>query len=132
MKCKTKNLLISMVLSFLTGYIAISNLVISEAGEIPFGITAESIFFYDHTLDSEEAMVSEQTMSAPIYIGDALRNYSPTKRLNPSSSSTYRVFFTRRNDTTHVLSLSLKTPRRFSSGMNEARQYLISFGRLII
>ena len=132
MECKTRYLLISIALSFLTGYIVISNHLISEAGEIPFGTTAESVFSYDHILDTEETMVSERSVSPDIYLGDALPNFSPTKRLNPSSSSTYGVFFTRRNDITHVSPLSLKTSRSFSSGMNEARQYLIRLGRLII
>ena len=132
MKCKTRILFISMVLSFLFGCIAQTNLFIGETGETPFGSPAETICFYDYLLDLEETSVSKHDISHEINEGDALLHFSKSKRVNGSSSSKQGLTLIKRNHILYTSSLKAESIRRFPSGLNEGRRHLISFGILII
>lgn len=132
MKCKFKALFISITLSILIGCVAKANLYTSEAIETPFGSLAETVYFYDYLLDLEETSVSRHDILSELNEGEALRHFPQTKRVNNSSSSKYGLAFIKRHHIIHSSSLIIEPYRRFPSGLTEARQYLISLGKLII
>ena len=132
MKRKFKALFISIALSFLIGCIAKANFYISEAVETPFGSLAETVYFYDYLLDGEETSVSKHNILSEFNEGEALRHFPQTKRVNSSSSSKHGLVSIKRNHIQHSSPLILNFCKRFPSGLTEARQYLISLGKLII
>ena len=132
MKPKIKSLFISIALSFLLGCIAKANILIPEEVETPFGTLAETVSFYDYLLDLEEPAISKHDFASEINEGEALRHFPQTKRVNSSSSSKDGLAFIKRNYIIYSSPLIIESDRRFPSGLTEARQYLISLGKLII
>lgn len=130
MKCKTKALFISIALSFLLGCLTYSNNFTQKSGETPFGTLAETAYFNEENLDWEE--ISAYQMISEVNEGDALRHFPQTKRINHSSSSKSGLTPTKRKHILYTSPLTLESSRRFPSGLTEARQYLISLGKLII
>lgn len=132
MKDKIKSLFISIALSFLLGCIAQANILVPEEVETPFGTLAEAISFYDDLLDLEESAISDYDIASEINDGEALRHFPQTKRINSSSSSKYGLAFIKRNHVIYSSPLIIESDKRFPSGLTEARQYLISLGKLVI
>ena len=130
MECKIKALFISIALSFLMGNLIYSNTFTSKAEETPFGRLAETAHFYEDNLDWEE--LSAYQIISELHEGDALRHFPPTKRINNSSSSKSGLILTKRKQFLYTSPLTFESSRRFPSGLTEARQYLISLGKLII
>ena len=130
MECKTKLLFISIVISLLIGCLLKADIFTSEDVETSVGSFAETLFIQSFPLDSEETILSET--SSETHVGDALRHFSQTKRLNNPSSPRYGLIFDKRKHHIYSSTQHLKSFRRFPSGLMEAKQYLISLGRLII
>lgn len=130
MVCKIKALFISIALSFLIGCLAYSNNFTSEAEEVPFGTLAETSYFYDEDDDREEVPVYQ--LISEFNEGDALRHFSQSKRVNNPSSSKLSPFLSKRKHIIYISPLTFESTRRFPSRLTEARQYLISLGKLII
>ncbi len=130
MKYKTRLLFIGIVISFLIGCLSKADFFTSKDVETPVGSFAETIFTQDYPLNSEEIIRSES--SSKINIGDALRRFSQTKRVNNSSSPKYGLIFAKRKHYFYTTTPHLESFRRFPSGLIEAKQYIISLGRLII
>lgn len=130
MECKTKALFISIALSFLLGCLAYSNNFTSKAEITPFGTLAETEYFNENNLDWEE--ISAYQIISELNEGDALRHFPQTKRINHSSSSKSGLILTKRKQFLYTSPLTFESSRRFPSGLTEARQYLISLGKLII
>ena len=132
MKSKTRTLFISLALSFLIGCLARAEHFTPESVETPFGTLAETLFFYDYLLEMEEDSFSEINFSSEIIEGDALIHFFKCKRVNSPSSSKDGLTFTKRNYIIYSSHSIPESNRRFPSGLTEARQYLISLGKLII
>ena len=134
MKCKTKALFISIALSFLIGCLSKVDLYPSETGEMPFGTLAETVYFYDYILDLEGTSVSQHEISPEINVGDAIRHFSKTKRINSPSSFKTKIAFIKKkaNNITNTTFSLFESFKRFPSGLTQARKHLISLGILII
>ena len=130
MKYKTKLLFISTVISFLIGCLSKAYLFTSEDVETSVGSLAETLYIHGHSFDSEEIILSNPTSET--HVGDALRRFSQTKRINNSSSPRYGLIFDKKKNHIYSSTSYLESFRRFPSGLMEAKQYLISLGRLII
>ena len=130
MKYKTRLLFIGIAISFLIGCLSKADFFISEDVETSVGSIAETLFIQDNPLDSEENILSES--SSETCVGDALRRYSQTKRISNSSSPRYGLIFAKRKHHFYTATPHFESFRRFPSGLMEAKQYLISLGRLII
>ena len=127
---KKSNLFISIVLSFLIGYLAKVSLFISE--ETPSSVFAEAICFYDSPSGIEDTSFSELKIHPDTNIGDAISRFSKTQRTIVSSFSKYGVSILKRNHFFYISFLNSNSTRRFPSGLSEGRKRLISFGILII
>ena len=130
MKYKSRLLFIGIVISFFIGCLSKAYLFTSEDVETSVGTLAETLYIHDQSLDSEEIILSES--SSETHVGDALRRFSQTKRISNSSSPKYGLIFDKRKHHIYSSTQHLKSFRRFPSGLMEAKQYLISLGRLII
>ena len=130
MECKTKLLFISIVISLLIGCLLKADIFTSEDVETSVGSFAETLFIQSFPLDSEETILSET--SSETHVGDALRRFSQTKRISNSSSPKYGLIFDKRKHHIYSSTQHLKSFRQSPSGLMEAKQYLISLGRLII
>ena len=130
MECKTKLLFISIVISLLIGCLLKADIFTSEDVETSVGSFAETLFIQSFPLDSEETILSET--SSETHVGDALRHFSQTKRISNSSSPRYGLIFDKRKHHIYSSTQHLKSFRQSPSGLMEAKQYLISLGRLII
>ena len=130
MKYKSRLLFIGIVVSFFIGCLSKAYLLTSEDVETSVGTLAETLYIHDQSLDSEEIILSES--SSETHVGDALRRFSQTKRISNSSSPKYGLIFDKRKHHIYSSTQHLKSFRRFPSGLMEAKQYLISLGRLII
>ena len=132
MKRKIRTLLICITLSVLFGCLSKAALFTPEAVETSFGTLAETVYFYEDIHNQEETSVSEHEIISEIIEGDALRHFPQTKRVNSSSSSKDGLTFMKRNYTPYSSPLIFESYKRFPSGLTEAKQYLISLGKLII
>ena len=130
MKYKSRLLFIGIVISFFIGCLSKAYLLTSEDVETSVGTLAETLYIHDQSLDSEEIILSES--SSETHVGDALRRFFQTKRISNSSSPRYGLIFDKRKHHIYSSTQHLKSFRRFPSGLIEAKQYLISLGRLII
>ena len=130
MKYKSRLLFIGIVISFFIGCLSKAYLLTSEDVETSVGTLAETLYIHDQSLDSEEIILSES--SSETHVGDALRRFSQTKRISNSSSPKYGLIFDKRKHHIYSSTQHLKSFRRFPSSLMEAKQYLISLGRLII
>ena len=130
MECKTKALFISIALSFLLGCLAYSNNFTPEAEETPFGTLAETAYFNEDALNWEE--ISTYQIISELNEGDALRHFPQTKRTNNTFASKCGLASIKRNHILYFSPLNSESCKRFFSGLTEARQYLISLGKLII
>ena len=130
MKYKTRLLFIGIAISFLIGCLSKADFFTSEDIETSVGSLAETLFIQDNPLDSEETILSES--SSETHVGDALRRYSQTKRISNSSSPRYGLIFAKRKHYFYTATPRFESFRRSPSGLMEAKQYLISLGRLII
>ena len=130
MKYKSRLLFIGIVISFFIGCLSKAYLLTSEDVETSVGTLAETLYIHDQSLDSEEIILSES--SSETHVGDALRRFSQTKRISNSSSPRYGLIFDKRKHHIYSSTQHLKSFRRSPSGLMEAKQYLISLGRLII
>ena len=130
MRCKTRLLFISIAISLFIGCLSKANLHPSEDIDTSIGTLTEALYAHHQIPDSEEFIISES--SSDTYVGDALRRFSQTKRISNSSSPRYGLIFDKRKHHIYSSTQHLKSFRRFPSGLMEAKQYLISLGRLII
>ena len=130
MKYKTRLLFIGIVISFLIGCLSKADFFTSKDVETPVGSFAETLFIQDYPLDSEETILSES--SSETHVGDALRRFSQTKRVSNSSSPRYGLIFAKRKHYFYTYTPPPESFRRSPSCLMEAKQYLISLGRLII
>ena len=130
MKYKSRLLFIGIVISFFIGCLSKAYLFTSEDVETSVGTLAETLYIHDQSLDSEEIILSES--SSETHVGDALRHFSQTKRISNSSSPKYGLIFDKRKHHIYSSTQHLKSFRQSPSGLMEAKQYLISLGRLII
>ena len=130
MKYKSRLLFIGIVISLFIGCLSKAYLLTSVDVETSVGTLAETLYIHDQSLDSEEIILSES--SSETHVGDALRRFSQTKRISNSSSPRYGLIFDKRKHHIYSSTQHLKSFRRFPSGLMEAKQYLISLGRLII
>ena len=127
---KIRLLFIGIAISFLIGCLSKADFFTSEDVKTSIGSFAETSFISDYPLDSEEIIRSES--SPETHVGDALRHFSQTKRVSNSSSPKYGLIFAKRKHYFYPSIPYLESFRRFPSGLIEAKQYLISLGRLII
>ena len=130
MKYKIRLLFIGIVISFFIGCLSKAYLFTSEDVETSVGSLAETLYIHDYSLDSEETILSDS--SSETHVGDALRRFSQTKRISNSSSPRYGLIFDKRKHHIYSSTQQLESFRRSPSGLMEAKQYLISLGRLII
>ena len=130
MRCKTRLLFISIAISLFIGCLSKASLHPSEDIDTSIGTLTEALYAHHQIPDSEEFIISES--SSDTYVGDALRRFSQTKRISNSSSPRYGLIFDKRKHHIYSSTQHLKSFRRSPSGLMEAKQYLISLGRLII
>ena len=130
MRCKTRLLFISIAISLFIGCLSKASLHPSEDIDTSIGTLTEALYAHHQISDSEEFIISES--SSDTYVGDALRRFSQTKRISNSSSPRYGLIFDKRKHHIYSSTQHLKSFRRSPSGLMEAKQYLISLGRLII
>ena len=128
MKYKARLLFIGITISFLIGCLSKVDFFTSEDLETSVGPLVETL--HDHSSDPEEIILS--TPSSKTHVGDALRRFSQTKRISSSSSLRYGLVFAKRKHYLYTSTQYLESFKRFPSGLMEAKQYLISLGRLII
>ena len=124
MKYKARLLFIGIAISFIIGCLSKVDSITSEDLETSVGPLIETLY------DSEGIILSES--SSDTHVGDALRRFSQTKRISNSSSPRYGLIFAKRKHYFYTATPHLESFRRFPSGLMEAKQYLISLGRLII
>ena len=132
MNCKIKVLFISIALSFLFGQIANCNLCISEEDILSFGTPAERPSLSDRISELEEIPLYKDDTSSLANSARSHRYLSKTKRSNSYSSSKSGFIFTKSNNYPNYSKLYIESDKRFPSGLTEAKQYLISLGKLII
>ena len=130
MRCKTRLLFISIAISLFIGCLSKTSLYPTEDIDKSIGTLTEALYFDYPIPNSEEFIISES--SSETHVGDALRRFSQTKRISNSSSPRYGLIFDKRKHHIYSSTQHLKSFRRFPSGLMEAKQYLISLGRLII
>ena len=130
MRCKTRLLFISIAISLFIGCLTKTSFHPSEDINTSIGTLTEALYAHHQIPDSEEFIISES--SSETHVGDALRRFSQTKRISNSSSPKYGLIFDKRKHHIYSSSQHLKSFRQSPSGLMEAKQYLISLGRLII
>ena len=132
MDCKRKSLIIRIALSFLLGAIVPQAVLTTKAIDQSFDTIAEVVYFYDYLLDLEETSVSEYNFFPEINEGDALRHFSPNKRVNNYPSAKNGLSSIPKEYLSYTSSIILESTPRFLSGVSEGRKRLIHFGILII
>lgn len=132
MKCKTRNLFINLALSLLIGCIAKINLYTPDNVDTNFGTLAETVYFHGYMLDLEETSVFKHGIIFEFNEGNALRHFPQTKRISNSSTSKYEPTFIKRSQILYPSPLIIESCRSFLFGLTEAKEYLISIGKLII
>ena len=130
MRCKTRLLFISIAISLCIGCLSKISLHLSEDIDTSIGILTEALYAHHHFPDSEEFMLSES--SSETHIGDALRHFSQAKRISNSSYPRYGLTFAKKKQYLYPSTQYSASFRRFPSGLMMTKQYLVSFGRLII
>ena len=130
MKYKTRLLFIGIAISFLIGCLSKADFFTSEDVETSVGSSAQTLFIQDYPFNSKETILYKS--SSNTHVGDALRRFSQTKRVSNSSSPRYGLIFAKRKHYFYTYTPHPESFRRFPSGLMEAKQYLISLGRLII
>ena len=130
MRCKTRLLFISIAISLIVGCLSKTNLYPTEDKDTSIGTLTEALYAHHQIPDSEEFIISES--SSDTYVGDALRRFSQTKRISNSSSPRYGLTFAKKKQYLYPSTQDPTSFRRSPSGLMEAKQYLISLGRLII
>ena len=130
MRCKTRLLFISFTISLIVGCLSKTNLYPTEDKDTSIGTLTEALYSHHQIPDGEEFFISESSSDA--HVGDALRRFSQTKRISNSASPRYGLTFAKKKQYLYPSTQHLKSFRRFPSGLMEAKQYLISLGRLII
>ena len=134
MKCNLKLLFIGIALCFFFGSIISNAFFTPEEGSLSFGTWPETAYLHQMTPEWEEDTISEPSHSSPQHIANTFRYTFKSKRTNHPSSYTNGFSSLKGREhknyyTSHPITCFCK---RFSSGLNAARQNLISFGRLII
>ena len=134
MKYELKLLFIGIALSFFIGNIFSNVLFTPEVGEASFGTWTETAYLYQITPELEEDSYSEYSIPSSQNAAHTPRHTSKSKRTNHSSSYMNGLSFLKGKEhkDSYTSPLFTDSNRRFSSGMNEAKQNLIYFGRLII
>ena len=133
MKCKIKVLFISIALSFLLGQIANCNFYTSEVRTLYSGTAiAENTSFSNCIPELEDMPFYNEDSSSLASLARSQRYLSKNKRSNSYPSSKSGFIFTQRNNYLNYSNLYIESEKRFSSGLTEAKQYLISLGKLII
>ena len=130
MKCKTRLLFISIAISLFIGCLSKTSLHPSEDIDTSIGTLTKALYAHHQIPDGEEFIISES--SSETHVGDALRRFSQAKRINNPSSLRYGLIFAKRKPYLYTSTPHLESFKRFPSGLMEAKQYLISLGRLII
>ena len=130
MRYKLRFMFISLTITFLIGCLSKASLHQPEDVETSIGLLAETLHIYNHTLDTKESIIPDS--SSETHVGDALRNFAQTKRINNPSFPRYGLTFAKRKHHLYTFTQIPESNRRFPSGLMEAKQYLISLGRLII
>ena len=130
MRCKTRLLFISIAISLIVGCLSKTNLYPTEDKDTSIGTLTEALYSHHQIPDDEEFIISESSSDA--HVGDALRRFSQTKRVSNSSSPRYGLIFAKRKHYFYTYTLHPESFRRSPSCLMEAKQYLISLGRLII
>ena len=124
MKYKARLLFIGIAISFIIGCLSKVDSITSEDLDTSVGPLIETLY------DSEGIILSES--SSDTHVGDALRRFSQTKRISNSSSPRYGLTFAKKKQYLYPSTQHPTSFRRSPSGLMEAKQYLISLGRLII
>ena len=124
MKYKARLLFIGIAISFIIGCLSKVDSITSEDLDTSVGPIIETLY------DSEGIILSES--SSDTHVGDALRRFSQTKRVSNSSSPRYGLIFAKRKHYFYTYTPHPESFRRSPSCLMEAKQYLISLGRLII
>lgn len=132
MKYFLKLFFISIALSFLTGTKATNNLFISEVGDPHFGTSAETLYLYNDVPELERDTSLTHYNLPQLSIVHIQRHL--TKRPNHSFSQKNYLFINKGKDNKDYYNSLLfpESHKRFPFWLTEARQYLISLGRLII
>lgn len=133
MKQKIKPLFISLVLSFLVGCLTHNDLSVFQTDGLPFGPFAETAYQLDNIQDLDTYSPSEYSMPPKNNVATPRQPFKP-KRINGSSLSKIGLSFIKGkgNYDSYLPILNSESICRFPSGLTEARQYLISLGKLII
>ena len=134
MKCKFKLLFIGIVLCFFFGNIISNAFLTSEEGSLSFGTWTETAYLHQMTPEWEEDTFSESSHSSPQHIANTSRHTFKSKRPNHPSSYTNGFSSLKGKEHKNYYNSHLfnNFSKKFSSGLNETRHNLISFGRLII
>ena len=134
MKCKFKLLFIGIVLCFFFGNIISNAFLTPEEGSSSFGTWTETAYLHQTAPELEEDTFSESPHSSFQHIANTSRHSFKSKRTNHPSSYTNGFSSLKGKEHKNYYTSHLFTciSKRCSSGLNAARQNLISFGRLII
>ena len=134
MKCNLKRLFIGITLCFFFGNIISRTLLAPEVGESPFNTGTKTAYLHQITPELEEDNFSESSIPSLHNIANTLRHTFNSKRTNHPTSYTNGYYSLKGKEYKNYYLYHLFTNfyQRFSSGLNEARLNLISFGRLII
>ena len=130
MRCKTRLLFISIAISLFIGCLSKTSLHPSEDIDTYIATLTEALYAHHQIPDGEEFIISES--SSETHVDDALRRFSQAKRINNPSSPRYGLTFAKKKQYLYPSTQHPASFRRFPSGLMEAKQYLISLGRLII
>ena len=130
MRCKTRLLFISIAISLFIGCLSKTSLYPTEDIDKSIGTLTEALYFDYPIPNGEEFIISES--SSETHVGDALRRFSQTKRINNSSSPRYGLTFAKKKQHLYPSTQHPTSFRQFPSGLMMPKRYLISLGRLII
>ena len=134
MKCKLKALFIGITISILIGNIVPNVFLTPETETTAFGTWTEAAHPYYDAPELEEDFYLEYSIPSQGNWASTARHSSKNKRIHPTANTKSGVSCLKGKEhkdyyTSPIYSLSI---RRFSSGCNEGRLQLISFGRLVI
>ena len=134
MKRTLRLLFIGIALCFFFGNIISHAFLAPKVGEPNFGTWSETAYFHQITLEWEEDTFSEPPIPSPQNIANTLRYTFKSKRTNHPSSYQNGFYSIKGKEHKNYYNSHLFNyfSKKISSGLNEARHNLISFGRLII
>ena len=134
MRCKIKALFIGISISFLIGNIIPNVFLMPETETTAPGAWIESACLYVDIPELEEDYYPEYSNPSQGNWASTTRHTSKNKRIHPTSNTKNGVSYLKGKEHKDYYISPIHSPsiRRFSSGCNEARLQLISFGRLII